>query len=123
MFLNANRRLPQVNTQLNDHETMIHNATDMSNIDTDNNLTDRMKADAKYRIQNFRFYIGILNPINKLVDFLKNPNFCITRKMHFYRLQQNVSTQIFCCVRQCVQPSTAVLYLKNMFRILVKNVT
>ena len=38
VFLNANRRLPQVNTQLNDHETMEHNAADMSNIDTDNSF-------------------------------------------------------------------------------------
>ena len=45
------------------------------------------------------------------------------KKMHFYRHQKNVSTQIYCCVRQCVQPSTAVLYLKNMLRIHIKNVT
>ena len=38
VFLNANRRLLQVNTQLNDHETMEHNAADMSNIDTDNSF-------------------------------------------------------------------------------------
>ena len=77
-----------------------------------------------YHPKSTKFYKEMNSePHKKLVDFFKPQNFGITRKMHFYRLQQNVSTQFYCCVRQWVQPSTAVLYLKNIFCILIKNVT